>query len=88
MRRILVENARRKASAKHGGKLQRGELPESKLVAPALSEDLLALDEALSQLAQTDAIAADFPVTEAIAPRLDAFEAYLDNQFAAAATTK
>ena len=59
MRRILVENARRKASAKHGGKLQREELPESKLVAPALSEDLLALDEALSQLAQTDAIAAE-----------------------------
>ena len=59
MRRILVENARRKASAKHGGKLQREELPESKLVAPALSEDLLALDEALSQFAQTDAIAAE-----------------------------
>ena len=59
MRRILVENARRKASAKHGGKLQREELPESKLVAPALSDDLLALDEALSQLAQTDAIAAE-----------------------------
>jgi len=32
-------------------------------------------------LKTTDAIAADFPATEAIAPRLDAFEAYLDNQF-------
>jgi threonine synthase len=31
-------------------------------------------------LKTTDAIAADFPVTEAIAPRLDAFEAYLDAQ--------
>ena len=59
MRRILVENARRKASAKHGGKMQRGELHESKLVAPAISEDLLALDEALSQLALTDAVAAE-----------------------------
>ncbi len=59
MRRILVENARRKASEKHGGKLQRAELPESRLVAPAISEDLLALDEALSQLAQTDAVAAE-----------------------------
>jgi threonine synthase len=28
-----------------------------------------------------DAISAEFPVAEAIAPRLDAFEAYLDNQF-------
>src|SRR5580700_4833038 len=34
-------------------------------------------------LKTTDAIASDFPVTEAIAPRLDAFEAYLDNQLAA-----
>jgi RNA polymerase sigma factor (TIGR02999 family) len=59
MRRILIENARRKASAKHGGQLQRGDLPESKLVAPALSENLLALDEALSQLEATDAVAAE-----------------------------
>ena len=34
-------------------------------------------------LKTTDAIAVDFPLTEAIAPRLDAFEAYLDNQLAA-----
>ena len=33
-------------------------------------------------LKTTDAIAADFPPTEAIAPRLDAFEAYLDAQLA------
>jgi threonine synthase len=39
-------------------------------------------------LKTTDAIAAEFPPTEAIAPRLDAFEAYLDNQFAAAAAAK
>ena len=31
-------------------------------------------------LKTTDAIAADFPLTEAIAPRLEAFEAYLDAQ--------
>jgi threonine synthase len=36
-------------------------------------------------LKTTDAIAADFPVTEAIAPRLEAFEAYLDAQLATAA---
>jgi RNA polymerase sigma factor (TIGR02999 family) len=59
MRRILVENCRRKASLKRGGGLLRQELPEAELVAPALSEDLLALDEALTQLAQTDALAAE-----------------------------
>jgi threonine synthase len=36
-------------------------------------------------LKTTDAIAAEFPATEAIAPRLDAFEAYLDNQLATTA---
>ena len=41
------------------GDWQRGELSESKLVAPAISDDLLALDEALSQLARTDALAAE-----------------------------
>jgi threonine synthase len=39
-------------------------------------------------LKTTDAIAAEFPATQAIAPRLDAFEALLDNQLAAAAATK
>ena len=37
-------------------------------------------------LKTTDAVAAEFPPAEAIAPRLDAFEALLDTQFAAAAT--
>jgi threonine synthase len=39
-------------------------------------------------LKTTDAIAAAFPLTEAIAPRLDAFEAYLDNQLAAHAAAR
>jgi len=38
-------------------------------------------------LKTTDAIAAEFPVTEAIEPRIDAFEAYLENQFTLAAAT-
>jgi threonine synthase len=37
-------------------------------------------------LKTTDAIAAEFPATEAIAPRLEAFEAYLDAQVAASAS--
>jgi threonine synthase len=36
-------------------------------------------------LKTTDAIAAEYPATEAIAPRLDAFEAYLDAQLATTA---
>src|SRR5215813_2834602 len=37
-------------------------------------------------LKTTDAIAAEFPATEAIAPRLEAFEAYLDAQMGTAAS--
>jgi threonine synthase len=39
-------------------------------------------------LKTTDAIAAEFPVTEAIAPRLDAFEAYLEAQLPATAAAR
>jgi len=39
-------------------------------------------------LKTTDAIAAEFPVTEAIAPRLEAFEAHLDSQLTVAAAAK
>jgi threonine synthase len=39
-------------------------------------------------LKTTDAIVSEFPVTEAIAPRLEAFEAYLENQFAVATVAK
>ncbi len=59
MRRILVENARRKRSHKRGGGLARQELDEADLPAPEPREDLLALDEALTQLAATDRAAAD-----------------------------
>jgi RNA polymerase sigma factor (TIGR02999 family) len=50
MRRILVDNARRKQAEKHGGQLARQELDNVEIAAPAPSEDLLALDEALSKL--------------------------------------
>jgi RNA polymerase sigma factor (TIGR02999 family) len=59
MRRILVENARRKHSLKRGGDRQRQELDASNLAAPEAGEDLLALDEALSKLAETDKTAAE-----------------------------
>jgi RNA polymerase sigma factor (TIGR02999 family) len=59
MRRILVEQARRKASLKRGGELQRQEWPKAELTAPAVSDELLALDEALTLLAQTDTLSAE-----------------------------
>ena len=39
-------------------------------------------------LKTTDAIAAEYPPTEAIAPKLEAFEAYLDSQLTAAAVAR
>jgi RNA polymerase sigma factor (TIGR02999 family) len=59
MRRILVENARRKRSGKHGGGMIRQDLDEIQLAAPQLCEDLLALDEALTRLAEKDPIKAE-----------------------------
>jgi RNA polymerase sigma factor (TIGR02999 family) len=54
MRRILVENARRKRGVKHGGGLQRVDLDEAVSCAPEPADDLLALNEALDQLARED----------------------------------
>src|SRR5205085_11461791 len=54
MRRILVENARRKGRVKRGGGRQRVELDEHTAALPAASDDLLALDEALARLEACD----------------------------------
>lgn len=54
MRRILIDQARRKKSQKLGGGLNRVELPESEMEAPPAEVDLLALDEALDQLKAMD----------------------------------
>jgi RNA polymerase sigma factor (TIGR02999 family) len=59
MRRILVENARRRRRPKHGGDRVRRPLDEVDLHAPQPREDLLALDEALTQLADADPAAAE-----------------------------
>lgn len=58
MRRILVENARRKGRLKHGGGAQRVDLAEAELACPVPDDELLALDEALTRLAATDPDAA------------------------------
>src|SRR2546421_4794222 len=54
MRRILVEQARHKWSAKGGGQLQRVELDDEQSAAPSRNVDLIALDEALNKLANHD----------------------------------
>ncbi|AMV27314.1 ECF sigma factor [Gemmata sp. SH-PL17] len=59
MRRILIDGARKKAAARHGGAMQRQALdPEAALV-PEPREDLLALDEALSRLEAVDPLKAN-----------------------------
>jgi RNA polymerase sigma factor (TIGR02999 family) len=58
MRRILVENARRKRAEKHGGGRRRVNLDEADAVAAADPDDLLALDEALERLTAHDPVAA------------------------------
>jgi RNA polymerase sigma factor (TIGR02999 family) len=58
MRRILIENARRKAALKHGGEARRIQFDEALCVGDEPAIDLLALDEALTELEQHDAQAA------------------------------
>ena len=59
MRRILVDNARRKAATRHGGAMQRQELEPETATMPEMREDLLALDEALDRLSSEDPVKAD-----------------------------
>jgi RNA polymerase sigma factor (TIGR02999 family) len=54
MRRILVEQARHKRSAKGGGQLGRVELNDEQLAPPSRTIDLIELDEALDKLASRD----------------------------------
>jgi RNA polymerase sigma factor (TIGR02999 family) len=58
MRRILIENARRKKCVKHGGDRQRVDLLDEDLVIHDAPDELLALDAALTNLALEDSTAA------------------------------
>ena len=51
MRRLLIDNARRKQADKHGGGWQRHDLLEAELAIDSTGDELFAVDEALSQLA-------------------------------------
>jgi RNA polymerase sigma factor (TIGR02999 family) len=59
MRRILVESARRKNRAKHGGQLERMDLDAVQVALPMPDDELLELDEALNGLVVVDARAAE-----------------------------
>jgi RNA polymerase sigma factor (TIGR02999 family) len=59
MRRILVENARRRSRLKRGGDRARISLDVAEPAAPETDDDLLALDEALLRLARKDAVKAE-----------------------------
>ena len=54
MRRILVDNARRKRRLRHGGEYQRVEVDDVAAAIEAPSDDLLALDEALHAFEQKE----------------------------------
>ena len=58
MRRIVVEAARRKNRAKHGGGRQRVEIELADLPTRLPPDELLALDEALGRLEQLDPVKA------------------------------
>ncbi|MBM3983066.1 MAG: sigma-70 family RNA polymerase sigma factor [Planctomycetes bacterium] len=54
MRRILVDSARRKRAAKHGGARHRHDIADVQVAAPEPGEDLVALDEALTRFAAVE----------------------------------
>jgi len=54
MRRILIENARRKNALRHGAGQKQLDVEELEIAAPAPDEQLLAIDEALNKLAALD----------------------------------
>jgi RNA polymerase sigma factor (TIGR02999 family) len=58
MRRILVENARRKKRLKHGGDLDRVDIEVASLPTRMSSDELVALDEALEMLKREDPVKA------------------------------
>ena len=59
MRRILVDCARRKLAARHGGELKQTECGDLQIVPPAADDRILAVHEALDRLAALDREKAD-----------------------------
>jgi RNA polymerase sigma factor (TIGR02999 family) len=59
MRRILIDNARRKYRLKRGGDKKKVALDDIEPAVESPSDDLIALDEALERLAKMDKVKAD-----------------------------
>ncbi len=59
MRRILIENARRKKRLKRGGEHRRVDFEDATMAIEEPSENLIALDEALAMLAREDPVLAE-----------------------------
>jgi len=59
MRRILVEHARKKRSKKRGGDRKRVDFMSAEVMADESPDDLIAMDEALTQFSQTDPLKAE-----------------------------
>ena len=55
MRRILVENARRKRAIRHGGQRRRLDIAVDRLEQPRQAEEILAIDDVLDKLAHQNA---------------------------------
>jgi RNA polymerase sigma factor (TIGR02999 family) len=54
MRRILIDNARRRNALRHGGGQARLDIQEIEIAAPAPDDQLLAIDEALARFSVLD----------------------------------
>lgn len=54
MRRILIDRARRRRAVRRGGDAQRVDTDLLEIAAPAVDDELLALDEALARLAERE----------------------------------
>lgn len=60
MRRILIDRARRRLRARHGGHQERVDVEGAELAAPDSDERLLAVHEALDQLRQHEQVVPSF----------------------------
>jgi DNA-directed RNA polymerase specialized sigma24 family protein len=59
MRRILIDNARRKRALRHGGQMDRADIADVDLPLPMPDDELLALDAALDRLTAFNVRAAE-----------------------------
>lgn len=54
MRRVLIDHAKKQHRAKRGGDVMHVDVAEAAIIAPVVSEEIIALDEALDRLAEFD----------------------------------